>query len=269
MWLTQEAGGIVKSEYDVKEKLFEKEGVELYDSGYFGKILLDDGRALYCEHDSAMRHEVMAHTAMCTHEDPARVLVIDGGDGALAAELLKHPEVRIDIVEPCGAMAEAAVAMGCCADALEDRRVSMTIGDPATFLSEKPDGEYDIVFLNRCGDGRSESGLLSQIERVLDPKGLVVSDASSQLLDMAGHKSALAALENFRIVMPFCYTSMVRPGGEWWLAMGSRFFHPTADINLQRADLTDGFTYYNSDLHIARFALPTSVFEQLRGYVKR
>jgi len=69
--------------------------------------------------------------------------------------------------------------------------------------------------------------------------------------------------------MPFCYTSMVRVGGERWFAMGSRFFHPTADINLQRADLTDGFEYYNSDLHIARFALPTSTFENLKEYIKR
>ncbi len=269
MWLTQEAGGILKSEYGVRKRLFEKEGVEIYDSGYFGKILLGGGRTLYCEHDSAMRHEVMAHTAMCTHAEPARVLVVDGGDGAIAAEILKHPDVRIDIVESCAAMVEAADVMGCHADALGHDRVSVEVGEPEPFLSRKPEEQYDIVFVNRYSDGGPGSGLLAQIERVLAPKGLVVSDASSQLLDMAGHKSALAALENFRIVMPFGYTSMVRPGGEWWLAMGSRFFHPTADINLQRADLTDGFTYYNSDLHIARFALPTSVFEQLRGYVKR
>jgi spermidine synthase len=41
--------------------------------------------------------------------------------------------------------------------------------------------------------------------------------------------------------------------------LASRFYHPTADINLQRADLTDGFAYYNSDIAIAAFATPTQI----------
>ncbi len=271
MWLTQEIDGIVRSEYRAKEKIFEKDGVEIYDSGYFGKIVAMGGRALYCEHDSAMRHEVMAHTAMCTHEEPERVLVIGGGDGALAHELLKHKDVKIDIVEPNGAMPEAASAAGLYAKALEADRVDLVTGDPAETLSKAQEGSYDIIFLNRFEDiDFEDEALFGAIEQALGEKGLVVTDASSQLFDMAGHKRALGALcKGFKIVMPFSYTSMVRPEGECWLVMGSRFFHPTADINLQRADLTDGYTYYNSDLHIARFALPTATFEQLKEYVKR
>jgi len=37
-----------------------------------------------------------------------------------------------------------------------------------------------------------------------------------------------------------------------YLMLASRFYHPTADINLQRADLTDGYAYYNSDIAIAK-----------------
>ncbi len=271
MWLTQEVGEIVKNEYKTKEKLFEKEGVEVYDSGYFGKIVLAGGKALYCEHDSAMRHEIMAHTAMCTHEEPSKVLVIDGGDGALAHELLKHKEVEIDIVERNGAVPKAASAAGLYAEALEESRVSLVVGDLPEKLSAAEEGAYDIVFINRF-DAMDFDGdtLIGQIGRILGEKGLVVADASSQLFDMAGHKAVLGALcKEFKIVMPFSYTSMVRTGGECWLAMGSRFFHPTADINLQRADLTDGYTYYNSDVHIARFALPTGTFEQLKEYIRR
>ncbi len=271
MWLTQEVGEIARSEYKAKEKLFEKDGAEVYDSAYFGKIFLVGGKALYCEHDSAMRHEVMAHTAMCTHEEPKRVLVIGGGDGALAHELLKHKEVKIDIIERNEAVKEAANAAGLFANALEADRVDLVIGEAVETISGREDGVYDIIFLNRFDEIEfDDETLFKEIDRVLGEKGLVVTDASSQLFDMAGHKAALGALcRSFKIVMPFVYTSMVRPGGESWLAMGSRFFHPTADINLQRADLTDGFTYYNSDLHIARFALPTGTFEQLKEYVKR
>ncbi|BBG66815.1 spermidine synthase [Hydrogenimonas sp.] len=261
----------MKSELGVKERVFERDGVEVYDSGYFGKILLFGGKALYCEHDSAMRHEIMAHIAMCTHEEPSRVLVVDGGDGALAHELLKHKDVKIDVVERNGAVPEAASAAGLYTRALENERVSLTVGSVDHFVSSAEDESYDIVLLNRFDEiDFSDETFFTHIGRILTPKGLVVSDASSQLFDMSGHKAALSALcDGFKIVMPFCYTSMVQPGGERWFAMGSRFFHPTADINLQRADLTDGYSYYNSDLHPARFALPTSIFEQLKEYIRR
>ncbi len=271
MWLTQAVGDIVKCEYSVKERIFEKDGVEIYSSGYFGKTLLFGGKAQYCEHDSAMRHEIMVHTAICTHEDPKNVLVIDGGDGALAHELLKHKGVNVDIVERNGAALEAASVAGLYADALEDRRVAVTVGSLDYFISSAEDESYDIVLVNRFDDIEfSDRAFFDNIYRILTEKGLVVTDASSQLFDMSGHKAALSALcDSFRIVMPFCYTSMVRVGGEQWFAMGSKFFHPTADINLQRADLTDGYEYYNSDVHISRFALPESTFKKLKEYIKR
>jgi spermidine synthase len=51
--------------------------------------------------------------------------------------------------------------------------------------------------------------------------------------------------------------------------LASRFYHPTADINLQRADLTDGFAYYNSDIAIAAFATPTQINNEYLGLIKR
>ncbi len=271
MWLTQGVVDIVKNEYKVKEKIFEKAGVEVFDSAYFGKILVQDDQALYCEHDSSMRHEVLAHTAMCSHEEPKRVLVVDGGDGAVAHELLKHKGVEIDIIERDPAMVEAAEAFGHYRAALDEERVTLKTGDTVAMLAELPQGHYDIVLFNRFDElYLDDKATLAHVARILGDKGLVVMDASSQIYDMAGHKEVLAALDGeFKIVMPFRYTSMVRTGGEQWFALGSKFFHPTADINLQRADLTDGYTWYNSDLHIAQFALPTAVFERLRDYIKR
>ncbi len=269
MWLTQGVVDLVKYEMKTKEKIFEQDGVEVFDSGYFGRILVADDLALYCEHDSAMRHEVLAHTAMCSHEEPQKVLVVDGGDGAVAHELLKHKGVEITVIERDADIVEAAGAMGLYTDALD--RVGVEVCDTLDFLASAKEGSYDIVLINRFDEiYYDDKAVMAHIHRILSEKGLVVADASSQLFDMAGHKEVLGALgREFKIVMPFCYTSMVRTGGEQWLAMGSKFFHPTADVNLQRADLTDGFTWYNSDLHIAQFALPTATFERLKEYIKR
>jgi spermidine synthase len=271
MWLTQGVVDIVKSEYKAKERLFEQNGIEVLDSGYFGKILVAGDKALYCERDSMMRHEIAAHTAMCSHEEPGRVLVIDGGDGAIAAELLKHKDITVDIVERDGGIVAAAKAFGRYDRALDDTRVSLTIGDTLAFLAEAKEKTYDIVILNRFDEiYLDDKSVMAHVNRILTEKGLVVMDAGSQLFDMEGHKKVLSTLcREFKIVMPFRYTSMIRTGGEQWFALGSKFFHPTADVNLQRADLTDGVEWYNSDIHIAQFALPTATFNLLREYIKR
>jgi len=271
MWLTQGVVDIIKSEYKVKEKLFDQGGVEVFDSGYFGKILVSDGKALYCEHDSRFRHEIAVHTAMCSYEEPKRVLVVDGGDGAIVAELLKHKDTTIDAIERDVNIVEAAKVFGCYDKALENERVNLTIEDTVQFLGNAKDGAYDIVIINRFDEiYLNDKAIMAHINRILCEKGLVVMDASSQLFDMAGHKEVLLAFcKEFKIVMPFRYTSMVRPGGEQWFALGSKFYHPTADANLQRADLTDGFEWYNSDIHIAQFALPTATFNLLKEYIKR
>jgi len=271
MWLTQGVVDIVKNEYKVKEKVFEQGGVEVYNSGYFGKIIVSNGKALYCEHDSMIRHEIAAHTAMCSHEEPKRVLVVDGGDGAIAAELLKHKDITIDVVERDANIVDAAKVFGCYDKALEDERVNLIIEDTVQFLGNAKDGAYDIVIINRFDEVYlNDKAVMAHVNRILSEKGLVVMDASSQLFDMAGHKEVLSAFCcEFKIVMPFRYTSMVRPGGEQWFALGSKFFHPTADVNLQRADLTDGFKWYNSDIHVSQFALPTATFNLLKAYIKR
>ena len=271
MLLTQGVVDIVKNEYKVKEKLFEQGGVEVVDCEYFGKVLVSNGKALYCEKDSIYRHEIAVHTALCSHEEPKRVLVIDGGDGAIAAELLKHKDITIDVVERDRNFVDAAKVFSCYDKALENERVNLTIEDTVQFIGSAKDGAYDIVIINRFDEiYLNNKAVMATVRRILSEKGLVVMDASSQLFDMAGHKEVLSSFCcEFKIVMPFRYTSMVRVGGEQWFALGSKFFHPTADINLQRADLTDGFEWYNSDIHIASFALPTAVFNLLKAYIKR
>lgn len=55
------------------------------------------------ERDEFVYHELMVHVPMLIHPNPTRVLIIGGGDGGSARELLKHTGVTnatmIDIDE--------------------------------------------------------------------------------------------------------------------------------------------------------------------------
>jgi spermidine synthase len=45
------------------------------------------------ERDEFVYHELMVHVPMFIHPNPTRVLIIGGGDGGAARELLKHPNL--------------------------------------------------------------------------------------------------------------------------------------------------------------------------------
>ena len=68
----------------------------------------------------------------------------------------------------------------------------------------------------------------------------------------------------FKIVMPYALLETTQK----MALLASKEYHPTADINLQRADLTDGFGVYNSDLHVGVFAMPTYIKKRYLGIIK-
>ena len=46
------------------------------------------------EKDEFFYHENLVHLAALTHPQPARALIVGGGDGGSAEELLKHPSIK-------------------------------------------------------------------------------------------------------------------------------------------------------------------------------
>jgi spermidine synthase len=109
------------------------------------------------------------------------------------------------------------------------------------------------------------------LNRALDPKGVVTTMSSLLLTEEEAVESELTTIsELFKIVMPYRYESLAEDGHLTCknLILASHHYHPTADINLQRADLTDGFNYYNSDIAIGAFQLPTVVRKRFAGLIK-
>lgn len=59
-----------------------------------------DGDIQSCASDEAIYHEALVHPAMLLHPAPKRVLIMGGGEGATAREVLRHPTVeRVTMVD--------------------------------------------------------------------------------------------------------------------------------------------------------------------------
>ncbi len=183
-------------------------------------------------------YEMLVHIPMCTHADPKKVAII-GESKEILNELAKHKD--IDTVE---ISSEDAIAK----------------------LTDTSKNSLDIIIVNAkkilhdplfCGIAK----------RALNSKGIISVAASSLAKDVSSASKELKTLgEHFRIVMPYGFASSNDSYSYAYIA--SNFYHPTADINLQRADLTDGFNYYNSDIAIAAFTMPTYIRKQYLGLIK-
>jgi spermidine synthase len=119
-----------------------------------------DGRLRVSGRDEHRYHEALVHPAMTGPH--ARVLVLGGGDGLAAREVLRHPGVRrVDVVE----LDEEVVRLGRRDPALAalnghvygDARVHVTVADAFGWLRAAPPAAYDVVLADLPDPGITAS----------------------------------------------------------------------------------------------------------------
>jgi spermidine synthase len=64
-----------------------------------GNVMLLDGVVQLTEKDEFFYSEMMSHPILLSMDTPKKVLIIGGGDGAIAEECLKHPSVFVKMIE--------------------------------------------------------------------------------------------------------------------------------------------------------------------------
>ncbi|MBC9729811.1 polyamine aminopropyltransferase [Streptomyces sp. TRM68367] len=107
-----------------------------------------DGRLRVGGRDERHYHEALVHPAM--NGPHARVLVLGGGDGLTAREVLRHPGVRrVDIVELDPGLVRLArsdpALSALNGHVYDDPRVHVTIADAFRRLRGAPPAAYDVV----------------------------------------------------------------------------------------------------------------------------
>ncbi len=145
-----------------------------------------DGRLRVSGRDERRYHEALVHPAM--NGPHARVLVLGGGDGLAAREVLRHPDVeRVDVVE----LDEEVVRLARQDPALSelnghvygDARVHVTTADAFGWLRGAPTAAYDVVIADLPDPGITASTKLYAQEfyglarRVLEDHGRLVVHA--------------------------------------------------------------------------------------------
>ena len=173
--------------------------------------------------------EMMVHVPVCTSKEAKDILIISDNADLLSAEAARHSESSVKVI-------------------------ACNLNE----ISALEDNAYDVVI----SEMDSDAALFAHVNRVLKDDGQFVTTHPS-LDDVQANKSMMQILGNyFKIIMPY------NIGNGSTALMCSKEYHPTADINLHRADMIDDLSYYNCDIHPAAFAMPNYIRKEYLGIIK-
>ncbi len=99
-YLTEDTGIFVRSSREFERFASPYQMVEVHDTRSFGKLFRLDGHFMTSEKDEFFYHENLVHVAAMAHPAPETSLIVGGGDGGSAEELLKYPSMKtVTLVE--------------------------------------------------------------------------------------------------------------------------------------------------------------------------
>lgn len=112
----------------------------------YGRVLVLDGCIQCTERDEFSYQEMMTFVPLACHPDPKSVLIIGGGDGGVAREVVKYPTVeRVVQCEIDAKVVEVSKKfLPFMAKGFESPKLKLHIGDGLAFVS-KLENEFDVI----------------------------------------------------------------------------------------------------------------------------
>lgn len=260
----------------VDEMLYDSETahqrLKVFRNGTFGRVLTLDDVVQTTEGDNFIYHEMMAHVPIFAHGSASRVLIIGGGDGGMAREVLRHDSVsHVTMVEIDASVVEFSktylpmLSQG----AFDDPRLELVIADGADFI-RSASGGYDVIIVDSTdpigpGEVLFSDTFYGHAKRALAPEGILVTQNGVPFLqgdELTNTMRAFMAL--FADASCYLATIPTYAGGPMafgWGTDGDARDTPL-DVLEGRFDAAGIETrYYTAAVHQGAFALP--------GYVRK
>lgn len=274
--VTDQSGAYFIADRLIETVASEFQTIEVFDTQDFGKIMRIDGCNMVSERDEFFYHENLIHPVATAHPNPQNVLIIGGGDGGAAEEILKHPSViKVTLCELDAAVVElskrhfASVHRG----VFDEPKLSLKIGDGTKFVRETNE-LFDFITLDLTDPVGEAKALYSQTffadcKTRLATGGALTIHIGSPFAHPARVRESMANLRaTFRIVNCW-FTHIPMYGATWGFACGSDALDirttSAAEIDKRLAERQIGHRqFYNGATHHAMQVLPEYIYALLR-----
>lgn len=254
----------------IEKKVVEKnslyQNILIFDSKYFGRVMTLDKVVQITEHDHHGYSEMLTHVPILSHGNIKKVLIIGGGDGAIASEVLKYKEIEeISICE----IDEEVINLSKIylkkinKGSLNNSRVNIIIKDASKLIENKDFKNYfDLIIADRpdpIGPGKNlfKIKFYENIKNILSERGIAVFQTGVPFFQKKELKITNQYLKNtFKLSGTYLTVVPTYIGGYMALTWASKKTDMSKNISINKNLNTE---YYTSDIHRASFILPNWV----------
>jgi spermidine synthase len=263
-WLVEQLHPYYRKALRYSGKLVDEQSpyqhIEVYQTEYFGKVLVLDGIIQLTERDNMGYHEMITHIPLLAVGKPRRVLIVGGGDGGSLQQVLRYPSVEEAVVceldhRVVDISREYFDFFG---DPWSDPRARLVVQDAFKYLEEQP-GSFDAIISDTTDPIGMAERLFSEafyglMWRALTPGGALATQCEQMFFD------AELILEIYNSVKklaqnPAYYHALIPtyPGG----GIGFMYVSNTPWTAGLKTPYPPGqMNYLNPPVHQAAFALP-------------
>jgi spermidine synthase len=262
--------------FTITENLFNKHSefqhIEIVKTKRFGRTLLIDNDINVTELDEKNYHEMIVHVPMAYKLNAKKALIIGGGDGGTARELLKYKNLDITMIEIDKVVIEAAkLHLPSTAISYQNPRLNLIIDDGAKFIKNYSGEKFDIIIVDSTDFNRAivlfTKEFYTNIFNNLKEDGVlvfnndsVVNDEHSLILNPTNQlKKIFKFVFPYQLFMPSYYS------GHYTMMFCSKTIHPiNTKVNSKDwCALNISTEYYNLGVHLGSFYLPNSLSKKL------
>lgn len=277
IWFSEYHTLNAKLDVRIEKQLFSGESefqkINVFQSYEFGKFVSLDGEIVFSEADEFIYDEMVTHVPMAVHPNVKNVLIIGGGDGGVAKELIGYPTIEhIDVVETDKMFVDVCKEFFPeSAEGLEDPRITMHYDDGLRFLRRKSD-EYDLIINDSTDPLGHTEGLFTKefygsCYKALKEDGIMVYQHGSPFYDedeVECRKMHRKVYKSFPISRVYQAHIPTCPSGYWLFGFASKKYHPLNDFKPEKwEELGLKTWYYTTNLHRGAFMLPKYVEDLL------
>ncbi|WP_010093764.1 polyamine aminopropyltransferase [Ornithinibacillus scapharcae] len=249
--------------------------IDFYKGEEFGTFFTLDGLMMVNEKDEFIYHDMIVHPAFATNPKIKKVLIIGGGDGGTAREVLRYPTVEkvvmVEIDERVFRLCQEYLPITA-SGVEEDRRMELCFEDGLAYVNQANDASFDLIIVDSTdpisvGEGLFTTAFYQECYRVLKKDGILINQHESPYFaeyaeNMKKAREKIKAI--FPITEVYQYHMPTYPSGHWLFGFASKTHDPIKDVKVEEwKNFGLKTKYYNTDLHVGSFSLPNYVREAL------
>lgn len=277
LWYSENYAEGCRFDIKVKKQIYSEQTpfqkIDFFESYEFGRFFTLDGYMMVNEKDEFIYHDMITHVPMAVNPDIKKVLVIGGGDGGTVRELTRYENIllidHVEIDERVVRLCQEYLPIT--ASKLNDPRVTMYFEDGVEFV-RKNVNYYDLILVDSTdpigpGEGLFTTEFYKDCYTALNENGILINQHESPYYakDSKEMKRAHAKLKSiFDVCKVYQYHMPTYASGHWLFGFASKGLDPIMDHKVDKwKSLGLKTKYYNPEIHLGSFALPTYVQEML------